>query len=88
VRPGDVVAIRPAGKLPEIAWSIGVRGTSSYRRVAIPGLRHAAGFIVGDRAASGRLWLLDWAKKPIPFVGRRVCAPTWSLGSSRVLCLQ
>ena len=88
VRPGDVVATRPSGKLPELAWSIGVRGPERFRTVSLTGLGHTAGFELGDGPRSGRIWLLDWTHRPLPGPDRPRCAPDWSPGSSRVLCLR
>jgi len=87
VAPGDVVAIRPAGKLPEIAWSIGVRGRSRFQVVPVRGLGRTAGFRLGSGPPSGRTWLLDWSDGPLP-ASAQSCAPAWSRGSSRVLCFQ
>jgi hypothetical protein len=88
VRPGDVVATRPAGKLPELAWSIGVRGSERFHSVLITGLGNTAGFELGNGPHSGRIWLLDWSHRPLPGPARARCAPDWSHGSSRVLCLR
>jgi hypothetical protein len=88
VRPGDVVATRPSGKLPELAWSIGVRGPEPFHTVSLTGLGHTAGFELGHGTRSGRIWLLDWTRRPLPGPDRPRCAPDWSPGSSRVLCLR
>ena len=88
VRPGDVVATRPAGKLPELAWSIGVRGPQRFHSVSLTGLGNTAGFELGTGPRSGRIWLLDWTHRPLPGPVRARCAPDWSPGSSRVLCLR
>ncbi len=88
VRPGDVVATRPAGKLPELAWSIGVRGPERFHAVLLTGLGNTAGFELGTGPRSGRIWLLDWSHRPPPGPARARCAPDWSPGSSRVLCLR
>jgi len=87
-RRGDVVATRPAGKLPELAWSVGVRGHLAYRDTAVRGLGKARGLMLGRTAAVGRVWLLDWNRGPLPLAHRRVCARPWSRGSSRVVCLR
>jgi hypothetical protein len=88
VAPGDVVAIRPAGKLPEIAWTIGVRGHSDFHAAPVPGLGHTSGFQLGSGPPTGRTWLLDWSHRPLPPTAQASCAPVWSRGSSRVLCFQ
>ena len=88
VVPGDVVAIRPSGKLPEIAWSIGVRGRAPFRVVGVQGLGDAAGIRIGTAPSTGRTWLLDWSRAPLPLTGSAPCAPPWSRGTSRVLCFR
>ncbi|MEP6623569.1 MAG: hypothetical protein ABJC79_03945, partial [Acidimicrobiia bacterium] len=44
VRPGDVVAVIPRSKAPELAWTLGVRHRSSFARVRVPGMQNAFGF--------------------------------------------
>jgi hypothetical protein len=85
-RRGDVVATRPGGKLPELAWSVGVRGGLPYRETAVRGLGNARGLVLGRPAATGRTWLLDWRLRPLP--QRPVCARPWSRRSSRLVCLR
>jgi len=87
-RPGDVVAIRPGGKFPELAWSIGVQSGSPYHEVAISKLGNTRGVALGSAPLTGRIWLLDWTRRPLPTGGRARCAPDWSSGSSRVVCLR
>jgi len=84
---GDVVAIRPAGKLPELEWSLGVRGALPYRHVSLAGLGNSTGLLLGDGEASGRVWLLDWGARPLAPPDARRCAPDWSGAGARVLCL-
>ena len=88
VRPGDVVATSPGDKLPELAWSVGVRGRLPYRATPTPGLRNTRGFVLGDSTATGRTWLLDWRPGPLPMAHDRACARPWTRGSSRVVCLR
>jgi Dolichyl-phosphate-mannose-protein mannosyltransferase len=85
-RRGDVVATRPGGKLPELAWSVGVRGRLPYRETAVRGLGNARGLVLGRPAATGRTWLLDWRLRPLPH--RPACARPWSRRSSRLVCLR
>jgi uncharacterized membrane protein len=85
---GDVVAIRPGGKFAELAWSIGVRSGTPYHEVAISQLGNTRGVALGSAPLTGRIWLLDWTGRPIPTGGRARCAPDWSSGSSRVVCLR
>jgi hypothetical protein len=87
-RPGDVVAVRSAGKLPEVEWTLGVRSGRPWHAVTLPGLPNAAGILVGDVHPTGRVWVLDWnglLRSARDYVR---CAPDWTFGRSRVLCLQ
>ncbi len=101
-QPGDVVAIRPRVKQPELAWSIGVHAHRSTAPANVGGLANTAAITIegGPRTtsastgtpatgmpATGRIWLLDWNRKPIG-TGFVRCAPTWTSGTSRVLCLR
>ncbi len=88
VAPGDIVAIRPAGKLPELEWSLGVRSGTTYHTVPVPDLGHTAGFEVGSAPATGRTWLLDWSRRPLPAPLHPLCAPVWTHDTSRVLCFR
>jgi hypothetical protein len=88
VRPGDVVATTPGDKLPELAWSVGVRGRLPYRPTATPGLGNARGIVLGASGATGRIWLLDWRRGEPPIAHHRECARPWTRGSSRVVCLR
>ena len=87
-QPGDVVAVRSAAKLPEIEWSLGVRGDESWRVVTLPGIAHVAGILLGTGPVSGRVWLLDWNSRLRSADGYERCAPDWNFGVSRILCLQ
>jgi hypothetical protein len=87
-QPGDVLAIRPAGKFPELTWSLGVRSGMPYHEVAIAHLGNSRGIALGSAPLTGRIWLLDWTGRPIPTGGRARCAPDWSSRSSRVVCLR
>jgi hypothetical protein len=87
-RPGDVVAVRSAGKLPEVEWTLGVRSGQTWRAVTLPGLTNAAGVFVGDTRPTGRVWVLDWDGRLRSARDYVRCAPDWSFGRSRVLCLR
>ena len=88
-RPGDIVAVRPATKSPELAWSLGVRGRAPTRPVAVPGLPKAFGMQVGTGRPSGRIWLLDWRPIPHPrFTAADQCAPRWSWGHTHIQCVR
>jgi hypothetical protein len=87
-RPGDIVAVRPASKAPELAWSLGVRGRTPTRRVAVPGVLNAFGMQVGTGRPSGRIWLLDWRSVRNQGVfAAEECAPRWSWGHTHIRCL-
>ena len=88
-RPGDVLAVRPVSKAPEIAWALGVRSGAPIRRVTLPGAPRAFAFRVGTGAPSGRIWLLDWHSFPDAgvFAGPQ-CAPRWSWGATHIRCLE
>lgn len=64
-RSGDVIAVRPASKAPELEWSLGVRAHPDSDRVRLPG-RRAYALRLGDRRLSGRVWLLDWHRYGAP----------------------
>jgi hypothetical protein len=86
--PGDVVAIHPGGRLHELIWSIGVRGSQSYKSVPVAGLGRTTGFALSPSAPrSGRLWLLDWTRHPLPTPQLARCAPDWSAWGARLYCL-
>ena len=89
VKPGDIVAVRPASKAPEIAWSLGVREHLAARRVAVPDVPHAFGIELGTGPASGRVWLLDWRRFRTPAVSAAdQCAPRWARGHPHIRCLR
>jgi hypothetical protein len=93
VQPGDVVAIRPRVKEAELTYTIGVRAHRITKIAHIDGLSNTAGVAVmastNDADAtpmSGRIWLLDWNRRPIE-TGYVQCAAPWHRGTARVLCL-
>ena len=86
-RPGDVVAMRPADKLPELEWSLGVRGALPYRHITLAGIRNSTGLLLGNDEPSGRVWLLDWRTRPLALTTGTRCAPDWSAAGGRVVCL-
>ena len=89
VKPGDIVAVRPASKAPEIAWSLGVREHLASRQVAVPGVPKAFGIELGRGPASGRIWLLDWRTFRTPTVSAAdQCAPRWARGHPHIRCLR
>lgn len=87
VRPGDIVAVRPLSKAPELQWSFGVQTNSSTRRVRVPGQPRAFGIRVGHHRPSGRTWLLDWNAPNTAAGHRSDCGPRWGRGHVRIRCL-
>ncbi len=87
VRPGDVVAVQPLSKAPELQWSLGVQTHSSTRPVSVPGNPRAFGIRVGTGAATGRVWLLNWNAHHGPADLISPCGPRWGGGRVRIRCL-
>jgi hypothetical protein len=88
-RPGDVVAVRSAGRASEVRWSLGVRSAQPWRPVAVADVSPAvAGLQLGNGPASGRIWVLDWNSRLRSAPGYERCAPDQNFGVSRILCLR
>jgi hypothetical protein len=89
-KPGDIVAVRPAGKALEIEWSLGVRRHTPTREVALPGVPQAFGIRMGSGRPSGRTWLLDWRsfRNHKGVSASDPCAPRWTRGNSRIQCIE
>jgi len=92
VQPGDVVAIRPAVKASELTWSIGVGAGRATRPAEVDRLANTAAVLLEApsrpaAAPTGRIWLLDWNRRPVE-PGFVACAPPWRSGTARVLCLR
>ena len=88
-RPGDVVAVRSAGRASEVRWSLGVRGAQPWRPVTVADVSPAvAGLRLGRGPASGRIWVLDWNSRLRSAPGYERCAPDQNFGVSRILCLR
>ena len=85
-RNGDVVAIHTGGRLPELAWSLGIR-RGHYRVVSVPGLPHTKAIQLGAGRPSGRTWLLEWSRHPLPSQYSPRCAPDWSDRGATISCL-
>ncbi|HEY7135657.1 MAG TPA: hypothetical protein VIB48_11365 [Acidimicrobiia bacterium] len=85
-RAGDVVAVFPAWRGPELEWSLGVRHGASFRPVDL-GLRNTAAIRLGVERPSGRVWLLDWRPPGATPPTSARCAPTWSWHGSTILCI-
>jgi hypothetical protein len=87
VRPGDVVASYPARFGALVDWRIGVRGTYPATPVELGRLPDTDAFVAGS-GGSGRLWLLVWIDRELDVEDLERCAPSWTDGSTRLLCLR
>jgi hypothetical protein len=88
ILPGDVVAVHPASKAPEMQWSLGVRSKYPTRTVGVSGLPKSFSLAVGSGPRSGRIWFLDWGSHNAAPPGFTSCAPRWAWGKTHVLCLR
>jgi hypothetical protein len=86
VRPGDIVAVIPRSKAPELAWTLGVRHGTGFAPVRVPSMRNAYGFQYRGDDPSGRLILLDWRHRNPP-ASTRSCGTPWGHGHTHVRCL-
>ena len=51
----------PAGKAPEVQWTLGVRGHQPWKPVTLTDVvPTVAGLRLGGAAPTGRIWILDW----------------------------
>ena len=87
VRPGDIVAVQPLSKAPELQWSLGVQTHSSTRQVSVPGNPRAFGIRIGTGAATGRVWLLNWRAHHTAADLTSECGTPWGFGHVRIRCL-
>jgi hypothetical protein len=88
-RPGDVVAVHSARRIPEIAWPFEVTLDRTVRDVRVPGIVNTAAFELGTGPPSGRVWVLDWSRTRTAADRLPRCAPDWHAKGSRarVRCL-
>ena len=88
IRPGDVVAVRPASKAPEMQWSLAVRNGLAGRPVQVAGLPKTFALRLGTGPATGRTWYLDWRTRRWPMPAAPTsCGPAWRSGGVHVGCL-
>ncbi|HEY3723253.1 MAG TPA: hypothetical protein VGN59_07810 [Acidimicrobiia bacterium] len=88
VRPGDVVAVRPATKAPELQWSLGVSTGSSTGRVPVPTFSPSFGIRIGHATPTGRLWTFDWhARGTSSFPASNACHRHWTWGHVQIHCV-
>jgi hypothetical protein len=91
VQPGDVVTLRPAGRLHLLEWSLGVRTATPYRTARVAGVPGGASLELGGASSIGssrRLWLLDWADRHLSPEPVSTCAPVRHLARARLSCLE
>jgi hypothetical protein len=88
VKPGDVVAVHPARRRPEIVWPLVVSTDTRAQNRRVPALPDVAAIELGNATPSGRVWLLEWKARHHVDAGLSRCAPDWRYGSARVFCLQ
>lgn len=91
IRPGDVVAVRPASKQPEMDWSLGVRHHQRIQPVTVSGLERAYSIRLGTAPLTGRTWYLDWSTRrwpDRPILGTTSCATPWRHGGMTITCIQ
>jgi hypothetical protein len=86
-RSGDVVASHPGGRLHLLLWSVAVRHRLPFRMLPLAGPGNSTGAVVGRGTASRRTWLLVSTRLPFATSRLRRCAPDWTVGRLRVLCL-
>lgn len=88
-RAGDVVAVRPRSKAPELQWALGVRTGSDPSHVAVAGVPRAFAMQFGHGPSTGRVFLLDWEHHRLsPMLRGSTCAPHWTWGNTSIRCLQ
>lgn len=90
IRPGDVVAVRPAFKAPEMQWSLGVREGVRTHPVHLASLPDTYAVRVGHHPVTGRVWVLDWhahRRNHLLSLAAADCAAPWHWGSAAIRCL-
>lgn len=89
-RPGDVVAMRPATKAPELAWTYGVRAPfGSSHPVRVNGAPRVTALALGHAPWTGRVWFVDWHRRPTPpALGGGTCHAPWVWRHTRIACLR
>jgi len=89
VQPGDVVAVRPASKAPELQWSLAVRSGVPGTPVEVAGLPRSFALRIGDAPSTGRVWYLDWhahRHTSVAALGPG-CGASWHWGGTLIDCL-
>ncbi len=90
IRPGDVVAVRPASKAPEMLWSLAIRKHLASHPVTVSGLDRTFSLRLGNARPTGRTWYLNWSIRRWPDLanpGTTSCAAPWRSGGLRITCI-
>jgi uncharacterized membrane protein len=85
---GDSVAIYPAHRRPEIAWSLAVARGVPARSVELATLPEVHAIALPGAEETGRTWLLDWRPQAGIGAGIPHCAPDWRYHHATIECLQ
>lgn len=89
LRTGDIVAVRPASKAPELQWSLGVRRFPDSEPVTLHGRHSTYALRVGDGRPTGRIWLIDWHRFGRPRSwGNESCHRTVAWRATSVRCIE
>jgi hypothetical protein len=86
-RPGDIVAVQPISKQPELWWSLGVRGGHGATREVRLDIARTPALQLTAAPRSGRVWLLAYNGAPRRLAGLPRCAPDWARRNFRIECL-
>jgi hypothetical protein len=91
VRPGDVVVLRPGGRLHLLEWTLGVRHGRTYRVDQLTGVAETAAFQLDGQQSTNtdarRVWFLDWKAPHLAPVEGPHCGPDWPVDDARLSCL-
>jgi hypothetical protein len=85
---GDYVAIYPAHRRPEVAWSLAVAHSVPARSVELATLPDVHAIALPGAQVTGRTWLLDWRHQTGIGAGVPHCAPDWRYHQATIECLQ
>jgi hypothetical protein len=88
LEPGDIAAVHPARRRPEIVWPLAITAATSVHNVHVPKLPNVAAVKIGRARSSGRLWLLEWRRRSRLSTALPSCAPVWHYRNARVSCLR
>ena len=86
--PGDVIAVRPELYGALVDWRIGVRGDLPATHTKVAGIPESFALRLGQRDASGRVWLLTPVGSQVRFPGLQSCAPKWTDDVTEIICLR